>query len=271
MHDDDKVLKKFKDTYAKDLILSQMGEDAVYYADDFVVTDFFYEKYKRLVSDNKKLLAGKTLLDVGANMGHWGLLSLMDGATSVTCLEPRRQYVDGLNTFSKKHGLDISAVQGIHSDIFGWNKNFDVVMLSSIVTSIPDIFDFLKKLKGITKHVIIRHVSLRDVPTDMCKMEKTYNFTHRSSVDLRSDGYLNNKTGNQYDIKNSTIDPGQVDDGTSYWWFYGIDYLVELFNYFGYKILRLEEQKSNSPEGTLYLSDNQLFHDIVLEAPDRTV
>lgn len=265
MYNNDVILKKFKDNYAKDLILCQMGQDAVCYAEDFVITDFFYNKYKRVVLDNKKILEGKTVLDVGANMGHWGLLSLLNGAKSVTCVEPRGQYVNGLNKFSKMHGLDITSVQGIHSDIFELGEKFDVVMLGVITECIPDVYGFLQQLKAITKHVIILHTSLRDLPPGLCKMEKSYNLTHRTAVDPRSKGYLNNETGNQFDTKDWSSDDTSK-EGVCFRWYYGIDHMTEIFKHFNYKVLRLEEHTQDALAGTVDLPGKFMQHIIVLEA-----
>jgi 16S rRNA G527 N7-methylase RsmG len=264
MFKQDHALEKFETLYAKDLILSHVGDDGRCYADDFKITNFFHEKYKTLVLDNKEFIKDRHLLDVGSNMGHWGLLAYLNGASSVTCLEPRGQYVDGLNKFSRKHNLKIQAIQGIHSDIFDWGKKFDVVMLSSIITSMPDVFAFFHRLRNITRYVIIKHCSLKNVPSDMCKMEKTHNITHRASVDLRTDDYLDKKSGTQFSVNDwSSMDENGA--GVTFFWYYGTEYLMELFKYFNYKVIRFDRRPEVVSPDTRNLNDNQQFHDIVLE------
>ena len=258
----DQALEKFEATMAKELILSQLGDEGSCYANDFIVTDFFYNKYKTLVLDNIEFIQDKNLLDVGSDMGHWGLLSYLNGAKSVTCLEPRQRYVEGLNKFSSKHKIACHAIQGIHSDIFNWGRKFDVVMLSAVINSMPDVFSFFHRLRDITKHVIIKHVSLKDVPGNMCKMSKVHNFTHRATVDLRASGYMKERSGRQFSINEWTGESGNG-DGVSFYWFCGIDYLLELFEYFNYKVIRIEKQQDVGK--TNNINSNNQFHDIVLE------
>jgi hypothetical protein len=260
----DQALEKFETIMAKDLIMFHMGEQGRCYANDFVVTDFFYNKYKTLVLNNKQFIKDKHLLDVGSSMGQWSLLSHLNGAKSVTCLEPRQQYVEGLNKFSAKHKIDLQAIQGIHSDIFKWGRKFDVVMLSCVLTSVPDIFSFFHRLRDITKHVIIKSESLKDIPADTCKMTKTYNTTHRASVDLRSDGYLKEWSGKQLSISDWGEERVNGEGATFCWW-YGIDYLLELFEYFNYKVVKVEKQPDDRDEETKNLDSNRHYHDIVLE------
>lgn len=244
-------LEKFEKEYAKDLILHNLGDNAIHYANDFTVGERFYTKYKSLIQDNKKFIQGQNVVDVGSHMGHWSLLSLLDGAESCTCLEPRQEFVDGINNFAQHHQLNMRAIQGIHSDLFVHNKKYDTVLLCSMITSIPDIFFFFLHLKKITKYVIIRHASLVDVPAEMLKVVPNMNLNQRATVDYR--------IKNHVPTHNDIADRNTAD--ATLWWFYGTKFLQNIFEHLNYKILRFEEQK-HDPSHT---DPNCQYHNIVLE------
>lgn len=121
--DTDYNLIKFEKYYAKQLIVSQLGSEGECYAEDFKITDFLKNKYYDLIIKNKKILKNADILDIGSNLGHWSVLFYLNGANSVTCIEPRKNYVDGLNNFAIQEKLNIKAIQGIHSDCIKLGKN----------------------------------------------------------------------------------------------------------------------------------------------------
>lgn len=261
----DCLLKKFETLYAKKLIINQLGDEAEYYAENFIVTDFFKNKCYDLVGKNIDVIKNADVLDIGSNIGHWSTLLNLSGAKSVTSIEPRKQYVEGLNNFAKQEDLNINAVHGIHSDCFALGKKFDVVVLSALLPVIPDIFDFFNRLRSITDYVIIlHHHTIRDVPDDVCKIEKFYNLSHRTAVDLRTKSYLENDNGNQYSKENFD----KVDDaeGTVLVWYYGIQYIKTILEYLNYEIISTTEHK----DGYLFNScsdqrQDRVYYDLFIK------
>lgn len=261
----DHLLKKFETSYAKKLIINQLGDEAEHYAENFFVNNFFKNKCYDLIGKNIEVIKDANILDIGSDLGHWSTLFKLAGAKSVTSIEPRKQYVDGLNNFAKQEGLNINAVHGIHSDCFGLDKKFDVVVLSAFLPVIPDIFDFFNKLKSITDHVIIlHHHTIRDVSDDVCKIEKQYNIRNRSAVDLRTTSYLKNYNGNQYSLEYyNKIDNAE---GTVLEWYYGIQYVKTILEYLDYEIISTTEHRDGYLfDSSLDQRQDRVYYDLLIK------
>ena len=262
----DKALEKFEDHYAKKLILEHLGDDAEHLAEQFRVNNFFKRKYQSIVLDNKSLFEDAHVLDVGSNMGHWATLYHLNGARSVTCVEPRLNLVEGLNRFAVAEDLPIKAIQGIHSDCPALGEKFQVVMLSNITSYMPDVFDFFSRLRAITDHVIIgHHITMNTLHDDACTMDTGYNLSHRNAVDLRDRSYLDRPDGVQYDW-NRIGDPHA--EGRTCFWYYGIGFMRKLLDYLGYDVVRVNKQDNDElyddeSQGTSMVGD-QTFYDMVL-------
>lgn len=261
--DSDQALDRFQSHYAKRLILDQLGDEAEHMAEDFRVTDFFRNKYQSLIVDNREIIRGSHVLDVGSNLGQWATLCCLNGARAVTCLEPRRKYVDGLNRFAGAQGLPMVAVQGIHRDCASMGQRFDVVLLSAMVSQMPDVWDFFRELRGITEHVIIgHHITVNTLPDDACRIEPQHNLSHRNAVDLRDDGYLEDPEGVQYDW-NSVSDP--MARGRTFHWYYGVDFLKTVVRHLGYEVLRVKKHDNRLLFGdTVGADDGQTLYDLIL-------
>jgi hypothetical protein len=80
----------------------------------------------------------------------------LNGATSITCVEPRKQLADGINRFSQMHNLPIVAITGLHNCIFDLNQTFDTTIMMGVDDLIPDIINFLNNLSNISKFLILK-------------------------------------------------------------------------------------------------------------------
>ena len=232
-------------------------------ARDFRVTDFFRNQHQSLIVDNIELRRDRRVLDVGSNLGQWSTLCCLNGAHHVTGVEPRRRYVDGLNAFAGDESLPMDAVQGIHRDCEHMDRRYDTVILSALVSQMPDVWDFFKGLRRITRHVIIgHHITKTDLPVDACVLAPQYNLTNRNAVDLRDRSYLDNSEGVQYDWRRIQ-DPHAP--GRAFHWYYGIGFLRTLVRHLGYDVVR--ERRHDNAElfgHTLGADPSQCLWDLVL-------
>ena len=263
--DPDQILHRFETYYAPRLIQNQLGEDGEHMARDFRLTQFHRHKYQGLVWDNRDVLEGSHVLEVGSNYGHWALLYHLTGAKSVTCLEPRSFQVEGLNSFASAEGLPLRAVQGTHQDCFDLGQDFDVVMLCEIVPYIPDVWDFFRRLRTVADRVVLAHnVSLEGQPADSCTYRRRFNSFHRAPVDLRDRDYLLTQDGRQADVTEYNRHSGTKGECLS--WFYGIDFMTGLLEHLGYRITRVTRPDMHRLYGgTLNRSNPTVYHDLVLE------
>lgn len=259
----DQALDTFEQHYARDLILTQLGPDAEHMARDFRITDFFRNKYQSIIADNRDVIRDARLLDVGANLGHWSTLCNLNGARSITCLEPRLRYVDGINSFARKHSLAMEAVQGIHTDCAGMGRKFDVVMLGAMVSQMPDVWDFFMRLRDITEHVIVgHHITDSSLPDDACRLSPQVNMNNRNAVDLRHQDWKHDPEGVQYDW--SSLGDGHA-RGQTFHWYYGIDFLKSLVRHLGYDVVREVRHDNGLLFGnTLGAEPSQTLCDLVL-------
>lgn len=189
----DYALDTFCKKYAKDLILCCFGEDAIHYAEDFKLTEYHLKKYYNNISSNLNLIQSKSILEIGSNTGIWAVLMYLNGATSITCVEPRKQLADGINRFSQMHNLPIVAITGLHNCIFDLNQTFDTTIMMGVDDLIPDIINFLNNLSNISKFLI-----LKTKDSDALVNDKSMTITIENNLHHRQ-GFNINTTQDQLD------------------------------------------------------------------------
>lgn len=232
-----KVLTEFAEKYSHDLIIECFGPEASLYAEDFKITESFYKRYKTIILDNLDIIEGKDIVDIGSATGVWGILMLMSGAKSVTCIEPRKKYSHGLGRFAKKHNMAITAIEGFHTAVFDLDKKYDTVIMMGLIDKISDTATYLSRLDSVCNHVMITHQEYEDVNTDGLSIHPDHNLDQRAGFNFKQLSSITGDLGYQTDIF-SMIEEGNKNKGQYVYYNYGATFFKILAESMGYKVLR---------------------------------
>lgn len=237
----DNALTVFKEKYAKDLILSVFGDEAELYANDFEFNESNINKYKDTILNNLDFIQNKTIIDIGSNTGLWAVLMYLNGANSVTCIEPRKQFSDGINIFAKKHNLPIECVNGFHSDVFSL-KTVDTIFMMGVDDLIVDVTSFLFSLRKQAENLILKTAHRdHEVEENSIKIRLDHNFYHRAGFSINQ---INNANpiGYETDINQIIKNKSQ---GRFLRHLYGKNFFETLFDYLDFEIVKYKENRSN--------------------------
>ena len=237
----DNALTVFKEKYAKDLILSVFGAEAEIYANDFNFNKSNIKKYNDTILNNLNFIKNKNIIDIGSNTGVWAVLMYLNGASGVTCVEPRKQFSDGINDFAKKHSLPITCVNGFHSVV----KDFepvDTIFIMGVDDLIVDITSFLFLLKSKSNFLVLK-TAYRDheVAENSVKIRLDHNFYHRAGFNIKQTNN-ENPIGYETDLDQFINNKSQ---GRFIRHLYGKNYFETLFDYLDIEILRYNENTDN--------------------------
>lgn len=231
------VLTEFAKKYSHDLIIECFGPEASLYAEDFKITDSFYKKYKTTILDNIDIIAGKDIIDIGSGTGVWGVLMLMSGAKSVTCIEPRRKYSHGLASVAKKHNLAITSIEGFHDCVFDLGKKYDTAVMMGFIDQIPDPVAYMSRLDVLCNHVIITHREFEDVDPNGVRLRSAYNMGGNHGFNFKELSSITGDVGDQTDV-HSMIDHGNQNKGKYICYTFGSKFFETVAENMGYKVLR---------------------------------
>ena len=179
----DLVLDKFTKEYAYDLIVSIWGNDATLYAEDFFVTERMLHKYENRIIKNLDHIVGKDIVSIGSHSSWLEVLSLLHGANSVTCIEPRKKFANGIKKFATKHKLNLTSVCNIHTSVFDIGKTFDTVFSFNSLGLSHDWMIFLSKLHSVADKLIVVK-GLSDVADDSVKLVTMVNANHWGGINI---------------------------------------------------------------------------------------
>lgn len=234
------ALNLFKEKYAKDLIISVFGDEAEIYAEDFDFTDIMISKYTDTIFNNLDLITNKTIIDIGSNSGIWPVLMCLNGATNVICIEPRDQFVNGINNFAKKHNLPITCVHGVHTDICNL-PTVDTIFMMGVDDIIVDIVSFLFLLRTKSTHLVLKTVNRdEEIDENTIKVKLDHNFYHRGGFSLNAQK-TKNSIGYETDIDKFINNPKT---GRYMKFLYGKHFFETVFDYLEYDIIRYTENKN---------------------------
>lgn len=232
------ILTEFRDRYAQDLIIECFGEESELYAQDFKITESLYLKYEDLILKNLDIIQNKHIVDVGSGTGIWGILMLMHGAASVTCVEPRQQFSNGLERVIQKHKLNMNSICDFHT--YALQNEYDTAMLAGVCDLIPDIIQYLDNLGKSCQYIFIKN-GVHNVEPDSAKLEIHHNMHHRAGFNFKQP--VNDLLGMQTNIVDA-IDKPNVGQYTQYR--FGTNYISNIAQYLQYDIVRKyinEEQR----------------------------
>jgi hypothetical protein len=224
------TLTQFEQQYAHDLILECFGTEAELLAEDWHVTEQFYNDYVNRILDQLDIIQGKHVVDVGSSTGVYSILMKMHGAKSVTSIEPRKQYSDALQRVSDKHNLDINCICGFHTAVHNL-YNVETVVLGAVLDLIPDHVGYLRDLD--CKHIHLWTGVNEDVFDDCLRAELHHNLYHRGGFAIQED--LLNDVGMQTDIHSAITNPNR---GRYLKYRFGEKYFATISQYLNYEIMR---------------------------------
>jgi len=234
------VLTEFGNLYSKDLVLDCFGKEAELYAEDFKITESFYEKYTDTLVKNQDLISNKTIIDVGCGTGVWSIIMCMLGAKNVISIEPRGKFYNGLKSFLSKHEFPIIPVQGFHNASFEYVA--DTIILMGVTDIIPDVVTFMSKLSVHADYAIIKN-SVYDIPDDHTLTKLNHNLYHRAGFNFNQLKKIDPVSGYQTNIFDYVDEPNQ---GLHLQYCFGKNYFETLAKYLDYTVLKNYESKSNS-------------------------
>jgi 2-polyprenyl-3-methyl-5-hydroxy-6-metoxy-1,4-benzoquinol methylase len=73
-------------------------------------------RYHLIIEQNRSLIEGKKVLDLGAHDGRWSFAAIKAGAASVYGIEPRKRLVDNANATFAEYGVPASAYKFVRRD-----------------------------------------------------------------------------------------------------------------------------------------------------------
>lgn len=234
IYNNNNALILFKEKYAKDFITSVFGDEAEIYANDFELLDHHILKYKHAIETNLDLIKGCQCIDIGSNNGFWPVLMYLSGAQSVTCIEPRPQFCNGINRFAAKHNFPIKCINGFYRDIFTLGST-DTITLFQVDGVITDIVDYLNQTRGIAKNIILMTGYDSTCNSDQSiRVEIKHNFHHRAGFNINSKVSDLPETGFQTNLDLFVNDQSQ---GRFLQMNYGNNFYETVFDYLGIEIL----------------------------------
>lgn len=233
----DPALNEFVEKYARDLVLCCYGDEAIYYAEEFEFNEYHITKYQNNILENIDLISNRNVLDIGSNTGIWPVLMYLNGATSVTCIEPRKQFVIGINKFAKLHNLPIQCIHGFHDCIFELEQTFDTTVMMGVDDLIPDIVKFMGQLKRVSDFLILKTKDSDDLTNkNTIKINiNNHNLDLRAGFQIDTDLNECEDPGYQTTIEKFITDPHC---GAFIKFQYGSEFYDTLFAYLNYQILR---------------------------------
>jgi len=159
----------------------------------------------------------------------------LNGATSVTCIEPRKQLADGINRFAQMHNLPITAINNLHSCIFSLDKVFDTTVMLGVDDLIPDILTFLNNLRNISNFLILKTKSAdANVSEKSINLVVENNLHHRQGFNINTNSRDFESLGYQTTIKNLIENPKK---GRFIRFLYGKNFYETIFDYLDYEIM----------------------------------
>jgi hypothetical protein len=87
------------------------------------IPDRLNARYQAIILANRKIIAGKRLLDIGSHDGRWSFAALQAGAQHVTGIEPREELVDNAVSNMQAYGIGESAYAFIKDDVFNFLRS----------------------------------------------------------------------------------------------------------------------------------------------------
>jgi len=230
----DAALDLFCNKYAKDLILCCYGNEAENYAEDFEFKEFHIKKYHNNILANKEHIENKKILEIGSNSGLWAILMLLNGATHVTCVEPRPQLCKGLTQFCELHNFPITVINSTHKYIYTTTERFDTTLLMGVDDLIPDIMSFLNTLCNVSNRLILKTKNHNDIVQDNCaKLNLENNLALRDGININTDISKLSDYGEQTTIEDFVNNPSL---GRFVRYYYGKNYFDTLFDYLECKV-----------------------------------
>ncbi len=142
----------------RDYVVEVHENNGIYYADLLrgQKTGWFYDQ-----RDNRRMIAGlakdKTLLDVYAHSGGFGVLAAKSGATSVMLVDSSKLALELADKAAKRNGVSCDTIQGDAFDtmeqLHKEGKTFDIVLADppAFVKSRKDIASGLKGYAKVAK------------------------------------------------------------------------------------------------------------------------
>ena len=108
--------------------------------------DFQFKKWRALQIDDENGLAGKRVLDIGANDGFFSLCAIMAGAAEVTSIDKDcRTWPDNIQYSSQVWGVNPEIVT---ADFRTWEspKRYDVIFFLGVLYHLEDPFTCMRSL-----------------------------------------------------------------------------------------------------------------------------
>lgn len=230
----DEILELFEKQYAKELIVDCFGTEAELYADDFKFTEAHIRKYHDSIIRNLEYIQGKTIVDLGSSTGLWPVLMYLNGAKSIICIEPRKQFSLGINNFSQRHNFPIQCINGFHTDIFTLNQKFDTVSMMGVDDIIVDIIPFLHNLRNVTDYILLKTANNDNLVGDNAiELKFEHNLYHRAGFSINQNN-SDHPIGYESSLEEYTT---ELNKGKFLRFYYGKNFYKNLFDYLGYTIL----------------------------------
>jgi len=253
----DSILKKFEENYAHDLIIAIYGDDSKLYAEDFFVTDRMLHKYHNHIVRNLSHIKGKNILSIGSHTGWLEVLALLNGAESVTCIEPRKKFAEGLKKFTDQHQLKISTICDYHTAVFEIGKKFDTIFAFNSIGMSYDWITYFGRLKTIANKLIFVKGLSNELPEDTCKIVRKHNNHHWGGLNIYS---TKPQYQNEYNTETTIDDYISDTRKNSVNFLIGKGFIENLCLSFGYKILETWEDKEKklSP-GSSFIEESKFY------------
>ena len=138
------------------------------------------KRWQILFKNNKELIAGKRILDLGSFNGRWTAAALDLGAKHVIGIEGRLNSIRRAEELLQRNKFDSNSYQLIHSDITKWLRNatehFDTILCLGVFYHFHNHTEIFNLLKGLEpEHILLDTTVNRDTTgaTVKFKIEQT--------------------------------------------------------------------------------------------------
>lgn len=113
-----------------------------------------YDRHRVMLPPD--MISGKSILDIGSQLGSTGAWCLANGASDYTGLEPQSEYVEHSNRLFQEYFPD-GGWRNISSTLeeFETDQQWDIVIASGVLYACFDPFEFVKRVCKWSRGVVI--------------------------------------------------------------------------------------------------------------------
>lgn len=204
------------------------------------IPDRLNARYQAIILANRKIIAGKRLLDIGSHDGRWSFAALHAGAQHVTGIEPRAELIDNAVSNMRAYAISDNSYTFIQNDAIsflrGCTHKVDVILcLGYFYHTIHhiELVSLMKKTNA--RHIIIDTEVFPTSPPDPIENNNTV-----STRSIKERDFVIQLIKDPVEQESMAIADSHTQDGTTIVGRPSEGAIHLIFEHFGFEVFELD-------------------------------